>query len=89
MHSAFDAGRADLSGMDGHRGALSLEEIHHKATIAVDEQGSEASAATSVVVFLTSLHEKAEVHFDRPFLFFVEDRPTGQLLFVGHVEDPE
>jgi serpin B len=84
MEAAF--GAADFSGMDGH-GGLYIDEVYHKAFVAVDEQGTEAAAATAV-----ALNESASVPvtltFDRPFLFAIYDEPTGQVLFFGRVEEP-
>jgi len=84
MEAAF--GTADFSGMDGH-GGLFISEVYHKAFVAVDEEGTEAAAATAV-----ALNESASppvtLTFDRPFLFAVYDKPTGQVLFFGRVAKP-
>ena len=60
----------------------------HKAFIAVAEKGTEAAAATAVVVGRTSLPQGLNIVFNRPFLFFVRDEPTGAILFQGRVSDP-
>lgn len=88
MQAAFQAGDADLSGMDGMPGHLYVDEVYHKAFVAVDEQGTEAAAATAVVIKETSAPPPVEVTFDRPFMFAVYDAPTGQILFFGHVAEP-
>jgi serpin B len=62
--------------------------VLHKAFIAVNEAGTEAAAATAVVVGRVSAPEPAEIALDRPFLYFIVDRPTGELLFLGRVLDP-
>jgi serpin B len=84
MEAAF--GAADFSGMDGH-GGLFISEVYHKAFVAVDEEGTEAAAATAV-----ALNESASppvtLTFDRPFLFAIYDKPTGQVLFFGRVAKP-
>jgi serpin B len=84
MEAAF--GAADFSGMDGN-GGLFISEVYHKAFVAVDEEGTEASAATAV-----ALNESASppvtLTFDRPFLFAIYDKPTGQVLFFGRVAKP-
>jgi len=84
MEAAF--GAADFSGMDGH-GGLAISEVYHKAFVAVDEEGTEAAAATAV-----ALDESASlpvtIDFDRPFLFAIYDNPTGQILFFGRVAKP-
>jgi serpin B len=89
MNAAFESGTADLSGMDGKH-HLFVDEVYHKAFITVDEEGTEAAAATAVVVNTKSAQHSnpVTVSFDRPFLFFVYDAPTGQILFLGHVTDP-
>lgn len=87
MNAAFDAS-ADLSGMDGMPGNLYIEEVYHKAFVAVDEKGTEAAAATAVVVTRVSLPQEVTVTFDRPFMFLIYDEPTGQILFLGHLADP-
>ncbi len=56
--------------------------------VAVDEEGTEAAAATAVVANDDSAPEPAEIAFDRPFIFVIYDQPTGQILFVGHLRDP-
>jgi len=85
MGIAF-SGNADLSGMDGTRN-LFISDVVHKAFVAVDEEGTEAAAATGVVVGRTSL-PSLEVRVDRPFIFVIRDRATGSLLFMGRVLDP-
>jgi serpin B len=87
MTDAFSGGVADFSGMDGTR-SLYIQAVLHKAFIAVSEAGTEAAAATAVVVGRVSIPERAEITLDRPFLYFIVDRPTGELLFLGRVLDP-
>jgi serpin B len=88
MNAAFDSRAADLSGMDGMPGHIYIDDVYHKAFIAVDEEGTEAAAATAVVFHAASLPPHYTLAFDRPFMFVVYDRPTGQLLFLGHLADP-
>jgi serpin B len=79
---------ADFSGMTGEK-ELFITEVVHKAFVAVDEAGTEAAAATAVVVGLTSVPaEPIEVSVDRPFIFLIRDIESGALLFVGRVVDP-
>jgi len=88
MIDAFDSAKADFSGMDGQKDLL-IQGILHKAFIAVDEQGTEAAAATAVVVGLTSMPvDNVTVTVDHPFLFLITDRSSGTILFVGRVTDP-
>lgn len=88
---AFMPGAADFSGMNGNRD-LSISGVLHKAFIAVDEKGTEAAAATGVVVGVTSVvvPPPDEIRFtaDRPFLFLIRDRETGLVLFIGKVMLP-
>lgn len=78
---------ADLSGMNG-TGDLFIQDVVHEAFIAIDEEGTEAAAATAVVVGETSAPTLATLAVDRPFVFAIIDRPTGATLFMGRVVDP-
>ncbi len=85
MPDAFDSGQADFSGMDGTT-LLHISDVAHKAFVAVDEEGTEAAAATGVVVGIESL--PVEVRVDRPFIFFIYDTELDLFIFVGRVLDP-
>jgi serpin B len=88
MSAAFDPMVADFSGMDGTRN-LVITEILHKAFIGVDEAGTEAAAATAVIIGESSIPEgPVDVTINRPFIFFIRDIETGSVLFVGRVLDP-
>ncbi len=91
MTDAFDPDRADFSGMDAARD-LYLSLILHKAFISVDEQGTEAAAATAVVVEAMSMPARPvqpmEFKADHPFIFLIRDVPTGSILFVGRTMNP-
>jgi len=87
MPIAFSGG-ADFSGMTGNRD-LFIAEVIHKAFVSVDEAGTEAAAATAVVMELTAVPgEPVEVTIDRPFIFLIRDIETGAILFVGRVVNP-
>jgi serpin B len=86
MIEAFGGG-ADLSGMNG-TGGLFIQDVVHQAFVAVDEKGTEAAAATAVIVGETSAPPAATLTIDRPFVFAIIDRPTGAILFIGRVLDP-
>ncbi len=87
MPSAF-TGEADFSGMDGQRD-LFISDVIHKAFVSVDEAGTEAAAATAVVMGGTGVGpERVELAVDRPFLFLIRHDPTGTILFAGRVLDP-
>ena len=95
MPNAFGSGTSDFSGMDGrscHDGdlpCLLVDDVYHKAFVSVDEEGTEAAAATGVVMILESAGPTAkEVVVDRPFIFLIHDRATESILFVGRVENP-
>lgn len=89
MMDAFEFGPADFSGMDGSR-YLYIGAVIHKAFVDVNEAGTEAAAATAVVMdFGTSMPpEPIPVTVDRPFIFLIRDLRTGAVLFVGRVMDP-
>ena len=91
MKQAFAAGAADFSGMDGTR-ELFVSAVVHEGFVEVNEEGTEAAAATGVVVGVTSAapdpEPPLEVKADRPFAWAVVDRRTGTILFAGTVTDP-
>ncbi len=87
MPSAFD-GRADFSGITTAE-RLAISNVVHQANIDVDEKGTEAAAATAVVMrSMGMLAQPVTVRVDRPFLFALRDVPTGAILFLGRVADP-
>ncbi|WP_157960353.1 serpin family protein [Marinimicrobium alkaliphilum] len=95
MVDAFDECAADFSGITGADPcipdrAIYIDEIFHKSFVDIDESGTEAAAATAVaMVRVTSLGpEPPTVRFDRPFYYFIHDRPTGLILFAGRMLDP-
>jgi len=88
MPVAFDPNRADFSGMTGNRD-LYITDVVHKAFVSVDEFGTEAAAATGVIMGVTSAPlDPATVTLDRPFIFLIRDIVTGTVLFIGRVMDP-
>lgn len=87
MKAAF-TGDADFSGIDGTTN-LYISVVAHKAFIAVDEEGTEAAAATAVVLELKGEPGAPKVfRADRPFLFLIRDTRKGETLFAGRVADP-
>jgi len=87
MPAAF-SGDADFSAMTGNR-ELTITDVVHKAFVSVDEAGTEAAAATAVVVGLTAVPEQpVQVTVDRPFMFLISDIETGTILFIGRVVNP-
>lgn len=87
MQAAFDPMAADFSGIDGRRD-LYISDAIHKAFIAVDEKGTEAAAATVLVMLEASLPQGIDLTIDRPFFYVIRDVPTGTILFMGRVVDP-
>jgi serpin B len=92
MVEAFAApspdGGADFTGMTEQR-ELFIQDVVHQAFVSVDETGTEAAAATAVIVGLTSVADPPLlVKVDRPFIFMIEHSSTGELLFIGQVADP-
>jgi len=85
ISDAFNPQLADFSGMDGTKN-LSISDAFHKAFVLVNENGTEAAAATGVVIGVTSLPPRVTV--DRPFIFLIRDIATNTTLFVGRVIDP-
>jgi len=86
MPNAF--GDADFSGMTGTR-ELFISEVVHKAFISVDEEGTEAAAATAVIMpVLAAPTPAVEVTIDRPFIYMIRDLQTGTILFVGRILNP-
>ena len=79
---------ADFSGMTGNKD-LFVSDVIHKAFVSVDEAGTEAAAATAVIMELTAMPETpVEVTLNRPFIFLIRDIETGAILFVGRVMNP-
>ncbi len=89
MTDAFNAERADFSGIDGAKD-LVISAVIHKTFIDVDEAGTEAAAATAVGMSRMSMMPQPplEVKIDRPFGFLIRHRATGTILFLGRVTDP-
>ena len=81
--------RADFSGMNGKRDLL-ISAVIHKARVDVDEQGTEAAAATGVVAGVTAARPSEPPTFraDHPFVFLIRHKPTGAILFLGRMVNP-
>ncbi len=96
MASAFDKpqGSANFERMAPRKADayLYISEVFHKTFLALDEKGTEAAAATAVVmVRATSVIEEPKpvaVRVDRPFLFAIQHRASGACIFIGRVTDP-
>jgi len=91
MGVAFNPREADFSGIRPERD-LYISEVKHKAVVDVNEEGTEAAAATSVGVSITSARQPRERFSfvaDRPFLMAIRDSQTGAILFMGAVMEPK
>jgi serpin B len=85
MTDAFEANKADLSGIDGARD-LVITSVAHQAFINVDESGTEAAGATAVIIGITAAPvAPVSLTMDHPFLFMIRERQTGLILFIGKV----
>jgi serpin B len=92
MNVAFDKDQADFSGMHKGKPALFIGDIKHKTYLKVDEQGTEAAAATAVQMMGAGMmipKETFKMVVDHPFLFAIRDNDSNSLLFVGLVYDPQ
>ncbi len=91
MEAAFSPppgdGTADLTGIVEAR-ELYVQDVIHEGFVKVDEKGTEAAAATAIVVGATSMPEPASLILDRPFLFLIQHQASGEVLFAGIVADP-
>src|SRR5690606_1471993 len=87
MQRAFVPGGANFSGMSASHGEeLYLSSVLQKTFVEVNEEGTEAAAATSVGVSVTSLPPTMRI--DRPFLFAIRENFSGAILFIGKIVDP-
>ncbi|CAI9149011.1 unnamed protein product [Rangifer tarandus platyrhynchus] len=87
MTDAFDAARADFTGMSSGRG-LHMSKVVHKSFVEVTEEGTEAAAATGAAVVMYCLRIVPRFCADRPFLFFIQHGKTGAILFCGRFCSP-
>jgi serpin B len=90
MEEAFDASRANFSDMTS--ASVKIDEVKHKTFVEVNEEGTEAAAATSVRIALTSARmpeEPFQMLVDRPFFCAIRDNQTGTVLFMGSIREPK
>ena len=85
MRNAFDE-KADFSGMTRSE-KLFISAVRHKAFVDVNEEGTEAAAATAVLIERLSVREMF-VQINRPFIFMIRDEQSGSILFLGRMMDP-
>jgi len=88
MPDAFDPNKADFSAMIGKK-ELFISAVIHKAFVEVNEEGTEAAAATGVLIGVTSIPPPSPIFkADHPFVFFIRDNASGSIVFLGRVLDP-
>lgn len=89
MGVAFDSDHADFTRINSN-GGLYISNVLHKTYIKTDEEGSEAAAVTAVEIGVTSVGPDQPYYFtiDRPFIYFIREKSTGTILFIGTVMNP-
>jgi serpin B len=89
MPTAFSSA-ADFSGLNGGSEPLCISDVVHKAFVEVNEEGTEAAAATAVVIKATSAPvDPPRFRADHPFVFLIRDNRSGSILFLGRVINPK
>lgn len=88
MVDAFSAKTADFRNMGWPIGNLWIAKIVHKAFVEVNEEGTEAAAATAIAMQTKSKHFYPSFRADHPFIFIIKDNETGSILFMGKIVDP-
>jgi len=93
MERAFDPQRAEFGGIRSEPPPVWIDQVLHRAMAEVNEEGTEAAAATMAMLVGAALRpQRPEPHFemvvDRPFLFLIQDEASGTILFMGSVVDP-
>jgi serpin B len=89
MGVAFDSDNADFTRINSN-GGLYISRVLHKTFIETNEEGTEAAAVTAVEVGVTSVGPDQPYYFtiDRPFVYFIQEKSTGTILFIGTVRNP-
>ncbi|XP_040287807.1 leukocyte elastase inhibitor-like [Bufo bufo] len=83
----FNADKADLTGIS-KKGNIYISKIVHKAFVKINEEGTEATAATAAVVTIRSRPVAEKYQFDHPFVFFIRDNKSGAIIFLGKYSFP-
>jgi len=89
MKEAFDLSTADFRGMGWPKGRLFISQIKHKAFVEVNEEGTEAAAATAVEMSTKSFRQYPVFRADHPFFCLIRDNESGSILFMGRIVNPE
>ncbi|XP_020042316.2 leukocyte elastase inhibitor [Castor canadensis] len=87
IQDLFNSSKADLSGMSGARDIF-ISKIIHKSFVEVNEEGTEAAAATAGIATFSMLAHEEDFTADHPFLFFIQHKPTANILFLGRLSSP-
>ncbi|KAM4835752.1 leukocyte elastase inhibitor [Thomomys bottae] len=87
VQDLFSSSKADLSGISGATD-LFISNIVHKSFVEVNEEGTEAAAATAGIATFAMLMHEEEFTADHPFIFLIQDKPTGNILFLGRYSSP-
>ena len=91
MVQAFDAKKADFSGISDNK-EFFIGNVVHKAFVEVDEKGTEAAAATAVIMRAQGILKSNPIplfHADHPFIFMIRDSKDGAILFMGRISEPK
>ena len=88
ISDAFDPTKADFSAISTH--PLFISEVAHKAFIEINEEGTEAAAATGIMMGITCMPMPPKIfRADRPFIFLIRENATGKILFMGRITNPQ
>ncbi|XP_006888769.1 PREDICTED: leukocyte elastase inhibitor [Elephantulus edwardii] len=87
VQDIFNSSKADLSGISGNRDLI-ISKIIHKSFVEVNEEGTEAAAATTAIATFCMLMPEETFNANHPFLFFIRHKPSGNILFFGRVTSP-
>ena len=85
--SIFDATQANFQSLSSE--SIAVDSVKHKAVIEVNEEGTEASATTSIGIVATSVERPFEMILNRPFFYMIQDKETKAILFMGTVYNPQ
>jgi len=91
MPTAFNGNLADFTGMynkEKNRENLFINFVIHQAYVKVNEEGTEAAAATGVGMGITAVPPRYQFIVNRPFIFLIQEKDTGNILFLGKIVDP-
>jgi serine protease inhibitor len=93
MERAFDRNRAEFAGIQAGEQAVWIDQVVHRAVAEVNEEGTEAAAATAVLIPMMSRFVRPTRQFEmivnRPFFVAIRDETTGTILFMGWIGDPQ